>query len=231
MAKRTQTYKLIETIINAIDKTLYVKSITEDSEGIYTIESCNTLWLTKGFTITINSVAYEILSVNPNVSFQISGASLPSATSFTIYPPKYLHGTLIASVAEFNQKEVSNDKLPMIWLHQMTREKHNNNPEESLERESDCELLFLVDSNIQFTTNNSCELGVQPMRNLYAAFMEALKVASNVMDLSNYGETTVDHATFGFKVQKGTTQTWFDAVLAGVQMNMTIPFLKTQECC
>ena len=63
MSVKKSTYELLEPIIAAIDLTFTIDSIEDVGGGYYILFSCNTLWATKGFNVTIGGDAYNITTI------------------------------------------------------------------------------------------------------------------------------------------------------------------------
>lgn len=227
---RTQTHKLLETIFATIDRTVYVTSYTDNEDGSYTIETCDTKWLYLGRTITIGELDYVVTDLVVNESITVTGTELPEALTFELFPFYFIHGTIIAAMIQLNAEQYNWNKYPVAYLHQITREKFDENPENTLERESDCEIFFLAEANFSDWTNEEhSSYSIAPMRNLLFDFIDALKSAKNIGLIVDY--ELFDHAKFGvYLSDKGHTSSIFKDELSGVQLKITIPFEKDCSC-
>lgn len=228
---KLETFDLLKPVIDSIPNTFKGVGIVDNANGTYTITSSNTLWLSPGFYVAIGGVEYKILSIVANESIIIKGASLPITSTFTIYRPFFVHGTIIATNEELKAKNLSKNKFPMIYLHEITRERHYHSADSILDRESDCDIYFLVDADFEtWLTNDHYANAIKPMRNLVSMFIVALTSnQSLISDFDTY--ETFDHAKFGvYFADKGHTKNIFDDRLSGVQVRISIPFIKNTNC-
>ncbi len=235
--KRTQTYLLVKEIVDHINLSFHtseIQVITPASAGVlgvYKLLTCNTLWLTKGFDIIIDSVTFEVVSIDAS-SVTITGPSLPVLKTFDIYPPKFFHGTVRATVEEYDKRELLRDRLPMIWLKEMLKETFDKSPTSQIERISQCQLFFMIDFSEDWNYDEHCMFAVQPMRNLAEAFDAACvkcKIVGN-MDKVSYEQR--DHVKFGVYVEsQGNVKKIFNANLTGTEINTPIPFKHNKICC
>lgn len=228
-----QAYIIINDVLSKINKTIEVDSYDTVSANVFKINSCDTKWATIGFNITIGAISYKITDIDPNVSITISGASLPAASSFELYAPKYFQGTIRSTSAEFKNKNLASERLPFAWLHQMTRERVNRNPLKRLDRECDCDIYFLTDFDLKWDNDTICKKAVQPMRNLASEFILSAEKNMYLMKKDDGLQfDQFDHAKFGVYIsEQGKTDNIFDQYLSGTQLRITLPFLKIQSCC
>lgn len=225
-----ETWELLLPIIATINKTFKGKTVVENSPGDYTITACSTLWLTIGYNLTIGANIYKIVDLMPNQWIRLKGDIIPSVLEFDIYTPFNFHGTIIAQSEELNEIANSWDKLPMIYLHEITREKFHESDLDTIDRDSDCDFYFMVDCNIQdWKTSDHYKYAVRPMRNLLFAFVKALKESGKIGLFNTYD--VFDHAKWGVYISdKGHTKQIFKDHLSGTQLRITIPFLKEFSC-
>lgn len=237
MAIFKSTYELLEPVISAMNLSVKIQTVVENSAGNYTIFSCDTKWATVGFTISIQGNDFKIISVVPNFSITITGGLVaPVKGQFNLYVPKFYHGTIQATEADLNEKTnnnlLSSDKLPMIWLHEPVDEVVDFQPKSAIERKSNCDLFFIIDANFSGWSNDDhYEQAIKPMRSLFLSFYEALKGSGivnvnliesfKINDLPRFGRYT---ATSGAK-----TAIFAQYEMSGVKCNITLPFFR-QSC-
>ena len=99
------TVDIIKRVVAAIDNTFKVSSIIDNSDGTYTLETCDTLHLQENFPLVIDGNDYLVNEVVADTSITIAGSVLPTATSFEIYPPVYFHGTVIKAMEDMKEKK------------------------------------------------------------------------------------------------------------------------------
>lgn len=227
-AVRRTTYDLLTPIVNSIYKWINGDSITNHGNGTYTLYTCDTLWLTVKRKFTINSVSYTVEDLSPNEWVKLKGVSQPPL-KFEIYSPQFVHGTIIAQSTEYdNRSHLSWNKLPMIYLQEITREDFNNDVSESGDRDSDCTIYFMTEANIKdWKIVDHDKYAVMPMRNLLFGFIEALNEATNVDadELKKY--SVYNRQDWGeFLFPNGQIKKYFKDDLSGSELRITIPFLK-----
>lgn len=229
--KRAETFELLKPIVSTISNTVTMSSYIDNLNGTYVIYTDDTLWLTLGYTVTIGANEYTVKDIQCNEWVLLSGALPPLSTTFDIYNPFFVHGTILATDEELSLNIISKDKLPLIYLHEITREKFNNDPELSLDRESECDLYFLIDADFEnWNTNDHYRYAIQPMRNLLFALVDAIEAHHTVGIFDSY--EVFDHAKFGVYIaSKGHVNKIFKDDLSGSQLRITIPFQKNTCCC
>ena len=221
---------MLEPVVSAIPKTFTADSIDALGGGVYRLNSCDTLWLTLNRKVAIGATIYTITDLEPNQWVKVSGSLAPSTDTFDIYTPFFRHGTIIATNEELNRKHLHTDKLPMIYLHEITRERFSSDPEIAQDRESECDLHFLTDANFRdWKVVDHYKYAIAPMRNLLFAFVNQLKNSTFVGEFDEYD--VLDHAKWGvFIADRGSEKGIFDDQLSGSQLRINIPFLKEMNC-
>lgn len=224
--KATETYDLVKTLVEAIDLSFEGDSVVDLTGGHYKIFTENTKWITKGYTLTTNAVDYVVEDLSFNEWVKVSGVSIPTDLSFDIYAPKFHHGTVLEEQQVLNLITNSLNKLPLIWLKERVRERFEPDETLRLDRESDCDIYFLIDCNMEdWLRLDFDNYTIKPMRSLVAAFMDVLYDAPNVS--RDYQYEVTDDAKFGrYQDDKGNTKKIFGDALSGSFLKITIPFLK-----
>jgi hypothetical protein len=227
---KKETWRLLYSVIQLIDKSVTIKNVIDNHDGTYSIDSCNTKWLTLKSIFTYSGVDYTVMEIDPNVSMTIKGSAAPLAGTFDISAPFFFHGTIIATGEELHNINSTFDKFPMIFLHEVTEETFDNDEESSIDRTSDCSLYFMVDSNIQdWKTDLHYKYAIRPMRNLLFELIEVLNNNKGIGEFDNY--RVADHARWGvYIIDKGHTKQIFKDNLSGTSLKINIPFLKNLIC-
>jgi hypothetical protein len=227
----TNTYSRLLPIINSIDKSVVCQSVTDNTDGTYTFLCKDTGYLTSGFTVTIGLVDYFITDFDCNVSFTVSGASLPTQLTFDLYAPKFKHGTITKVASELKELTELSDRLPLIFLHEIIEEKRHLSELDIVDSDNDVRLYFLIDCNFaDWTQLQGDSKGVQPMRNLTNRFIKALAESPYVGELNGIGSIK-NYNVFGNTTDNGVTKNIFAEYLSGTQLKITISFLKDCDCC
>jgi hypothetical protein len=235
------TFELLQPIIDLIDKSVIIQSVTEIDPGKkYKLFLCDTKWATQGFPTTIQGNQYKIIALDPNVSITVSGTVLPTIGSFNLYAPKFLHGTIKVAEEGLNKKAsngslLSIDKMPLIWLHEPIDERISYDDENPIYRFSNCDIYFLVDANIsKWEQDDHYKQAIKPVRQLISGFMDAMMKSGlindnelgdiKIMDLPRFGRYTADN---------GASKAVFaEYELSGTKLNIEIPFIRnSKNCC
>ncbi len=237
------TYELLIPVIASINKTFTIDSILELTapdagvDGVWKLLSCNTLWATESFTVTIDDVDYIISANDPNISITITGPSAPTATTFQLYPPVFYHGTVKATEsdleAKINDRLLSTDRLPMIWLHEPTDETIEENPLRAIALTSRAELYFMTDADFAAWSNDDhYKLAIRPMRNLIESFMNAVNSATTINNNKITTSTPTDLPRFSqYTGKDGKDKTIFSRTLSGCKFEIELPFIRSNKIC
>lgn len=230
MAAKKDIYELVNELIDAIDLTCTIESVTDNLDGTYTFETCDTLHMqpaisNNGYTVTINGNEYTVLDVVNNTSVTVSGSVLPPVGTFQVYAPFFYHGTILATKSELDNEPNHKEKYPLVYLLERIQEKFIADEESAIEREVNLRMFFLANSDPeQWSTDDHYAKVIKPMKNLAEKFVDACKAASNIESIGDY--TVISHVKFGEYVEKGTIKKIFSESSGGVELQIPISFLK-----
>ena len=235
--KYKSTYELLKPIVDAIDKTFTIQSVTDNTDGTYTLFSCNTLWACQGFNVTIQGNVYKITTINPDVSITVKGTVLPTKGTFNLYPPVFYHGTIKATdgdlLKKINSKLLDSDRLPIIWLHEPTEERVEEDKMNAIAFRANCEIYFMVKSNFaEWTNDDHYTYAIKPMRGLITSFMDSVRKARTLNETKLTTSKPKDFARWGIYMGKdGGEKTIFSMPMSGCRFDIEIPFIKTKNNC
>ena len=232
-----ETVDIVEELISQLDIVVKFKSIVDNGDSTYTIETCNTGYLFPCYEFKIDGVDYKVLNEIGkdfifNERFTIKGNIVPTATEITLDSLKYYHGTVIATKEELSRKELSSDKFPMAFLLEIIEDDFNNKDDSRVDRNSQLRLFFLSETDENnWTTNEHYEFSIKPMRNLLYKFIAYLNDSNLIGKIDSYKAT--NHAKFGVYLSSkgGHTQRIFNDKLSGVELGIDLPILKSRACC
>ena len=226
----------MKPIIDAIDCTVYIDSVVELSPNVYQLNCSDTLWATLGFEIEIKTIKYFIASVETNVSMTVTGDSIPERGYFSLYKPKFYHGTINATESDLNapvnDNLLSSDKLPMIWLHEPIDEVISHQEEEAIEITSSCELYFMIDANFAGWKNEDhFSQAVKPMVQLWLSMYDAIKKSKSINEDIIEPYKKVDLPRFGrYTGYDGKNKAVFSAYeFSGTSVKISLPFWRTNK--
>lgn len=232
-----ETVDIVEELISQLDIVVKFKSIVDNGDSTYTIETCNTGYLFPCYEFKIDGVDYKVINEIGkdfifNERFTIKGNIVPTTTEITLDSLKYYHGTVIATKEELSRKELSSDKFPMAFLLEIIEDDFNNKDDSRVDRNSKLRLFFLSETDENnWTTNEHYEFSIKPMRNLLYKFIAHLNDSNLIGKIDSYKAT--NHAKFGVYLSSkgGHTQRIFNDKLSGVELGIDLPILKSRQCC
>jgi len=231
---RKETVDIIEDILYEMNRTFVVDGVIQEGGDVYTLLTCDTLYLHELKDITIDGNEYRITSVLHNTSITITGDVLPNVDSFEIPLPTYFHGKAIDTNAELDMVDDKETITPLVYLTETYTDRMYPN-DQLKERDVDLRIFFLTTANYDdWLTNEHYDKVIRPMRNLVYNFIETLDKSKIIGKFASYYDLT-NHAKFGiFILRKGATQRIFDDNFSGVELNIRLPILKdmtTDGCC
>lgn len=192
----------------------------------------------KGFDVDATyKVQTEVTSVEDNgdgtISFLVLDNFIFEITEIMFYVPndvKVKHGTIIDGNIQLTKIIEADEKYPLIFQHEITRETFFHDKKNKLERESEVDLFFLCTANFKDWTYSEHEkFAVEPMRELAFKFIEELKTSNGIGEFTEY--EILNHVKFGVYItEKGHETRIFNDKSSGVQLKIKIPFLKTCGC-
>lgn len=226
------TFSILEPIVALMPRVVTIDSVEDDGDDLYTLNTCNTLWLTIGYVFTYNSVDYTVRDLVTNEWVQVEGGSLPEAGDFTIDAPHFDHGTFLMKNAEL-KKDVANvwDYLPMIYLHEPTdNQNFPDDDDNAIGRIATCDFYFMIDCKYsEWLTLDHYRYAVRPMRNLMNEFINTLKAHGGIGIIESV--TDFDCPNWGITVDtKGSVRRLIDDELSGVGCRVDIPLTKSLVC-
>ena len=137
-----ETVDEIEQIVALMTPTVKIDEVIDNGDGTQTLLICNTYWMRKFLTVTIDGTEYEISAFDQNVSITIPIAPLVAVDSFVLQAPFYYHGTPIQANNEFLVEKRDNKKYPLIYLVE-SMDEFFYDEEHSNEKDSPLRILFL----------------------------------------------------------------------------------------
>jgi len=224
----------IENFLNGIDFSTPILAITDDSVNA-TISVCDLYYARKGLIIKIDGKDYTILSVDyVNSTITLKGliAPIPHVMIAKLQPLFYFHGTPLAVNSELSAIPFTSKKTPMLYVYEIIREDYDLDILSSIEKRSDVKMVFLDDSSEQITTDEHYQFVITPLANLVDKFIFELKRDKRnlaIKELANYKR--INHVRFGtYTDGKGHEKRIFQDQLTGIEVSLTLPFIKKFEC-
>jgi hypothetical protein len=207
--------------------TTEVYSLVDNLDGTYSFGVCNKRNLIVCSIVFFDGLPYEVTSINGNI-ITVSGGSVPVGEM--TYPVTYFfNGTPIMVGNELDRVLDASQKTPMAYLYEPLTDDFNDE-ESMIERDSRIRLFFLDQSNfMDWDTEQHYSGAVQPMYELAQAFVAYLRTNGGVGELGDYSITYIPNFSI-VRNQNGTTKKIFNDDLSGVELSISIPFLKSYVC-
>lgn len=224
---------IIRLVVEAMELEITVDNIVDNSDGTFTLETCNTEWVNPFDVIEVGEVKYEVKSYQIDKSIVIKPAKkinvTPTFTSFTLNAPHFFHGTPIQTNIELVKVDDTRDKTPMVWLVKPIREEFNGF-NRRIERESSLQLFFLDETRPnEWTTQMHHDQVVKPTSRMVDRFLEVVKINQKTFD-RHKGYVRIDRSNFGvFMDKQGYIKGILDDKLSGAEVNIILE-IKKQNC-
>lgn len=202
--------------------------------------SCDTSYAMNGRTIVLAGNSYEIETVSPNKYIEIEnpGSCMDVTTGTLDYDLHFFYGTVINTNNELTGIPDTDDKVPMVYLLEPFEDyvKHDNG--KSIERETSCHLYFLSWSNYwDWQTQDHHKIVLDVMETLAQKFMETAYDSGLTFPIEEYRQ--LSRVNFGvYKENRdknrqtaGAEARKFNDQLSGIEIKVTLPFLRVDNCC
>ena len=227
---RDIVYIIEENIIDRMNCNISVLSV---SGNVLTV--CDVKWSRVGLiltdiytqTYTITAVDYVLntITVEPNGGYNFNG------TLITLNKPYFFTGTPISTNKEWKSFSIDErNKVPFAWLVEPNDEDFKDE-QDTLERESDILMVFLDSNNTnQWRTMDTHDNRLQALYNMVEEFMDTIK-REFLFYSDNLSFKTKNFTKFGKETSSGMEANIIDANLTGVELRLTLPINRVNECC
>ena len=224
---------ILNGIVNAIDLTIKVDSIVDNGNGTYTLNVCETKYLTVNKTIVdANTVDFKVISFVKDVSItvkDIANGIAFTTSSLTIPRPKLIHGTpKIANDEYKNLSKRTNKRTPFIWLLE-----NYEFEDMGFNSEFDAKFrfkLFIMDwFEVNWKNDEHKEFAIKPMTELVDIIMDIIDNSFNFEERESH--TVKIRPRFGVIItNQGNSDKIIDEDLSGVEVTMELKVFDTTQC-
>lgn len=216
------TVDILDDFINLLDLSGLVLSSVFDGTDT-TLSMAKTYHARKNMMLNVDGNDYLILEVVNNMSIKVSG-EVVDPINYTVPNPFYFHGTPLMTNAHHISGAKEDDKLPMVYLYEILREKDKPVDSRTV-RESDLRLFFLDSADFEnWNTDAHYSYRLLGLNNLVDAFIDAARAYKCCFYLDETEFTRINHVKWGtWKDNSGHEQRIFDDDLTGVELNFTLP--------
>lgn len=224
------TVNIIKDIVNSISATVYISLADNNGDGTFTLFSDNTWWLSKDDIITIGVDEYRVNSFEQNVSFTITPTGtgvLPTATSFDLQAPTYIHGTLKMAKHEVDAIKGKMGLVPFIYLYEVLRDKKTTNPATAIDRETTLRIFFLNTSSFKDMLTEDVYLNIlDPLQTMFDLFITKIKASKYFTDNMDYDNIPL----VNFSEEGNQQKSIFDVNLSGIELRLDAEIRKDLGC-
>ena len=191
------------------------------------------------FDIVIGGKTYTIADYKLDGNkyrLYLIGADAINVTSFELYKPKFLHGTVMAVSAEtVDNKNVSLKSIvPFIFLIEEYKETFEEDWKNPIHRESQVQILFLTEEDITGKDTDTLKHNAtEPMSRLYWDFVDMLREHPEVFYTEDLRHTDLKKTKLAVFVNgKGyENKQYFGNKFSGREMQTTLKIKREASLC
>lgn len=231
MTPKVDIHEILRHVIDNMENRVFFQNITDNGDGTYLVDACNTMWAMNEDTFEWDGNTYTISEVDPNVSFVVSGdVAFNPSVYFELNRPHYFHGTITKTNNELNDITIGQDKFPMIYCFEIFRETYYQLKSDRRERSSSLRLFFLANAEkSDWLTEDHYEEVIIPVRNMVESFINYVDNKNGFSKLSDY--ETVNRVDFGtFTQDNGNLKSLFTDHLSGIELDIDLEINKDLTC-
>lgn len=235
MRSKESLINIIQDVVVNINCLVEIRTITSSGSD-YLLKVCDVKWAQAGYTLTIGSQPYKILSVDwvkKELLVTPDGHAIAiTAKQFLLYRPFFFHGTPIDTGTDLAKQANLSKKTPMIWLLETFEEEFNENNDEEEERRSPVRLFFLTQADLKKRPEQLQKEYVECMTRLKDAFIEAIEANHSRFDTNDLHYNTKYYPKFGVYItEKGVEKKYWADDLSGCEIDPQLLILKVDSCC
>ncbi len=229
MRYKKDIIQFVKEVVQGIDWTLTIETITNNGNGTWDLIMCDIGYLEILRDITIGGNTYTITEYISG-GIRVSGTVNITVKTFVPYALVFNHGTVLATISERADILLAKEKTPFVFFLEVIEEEFFEDNDNSLERRSPIRLFFLTVADFtNWKTLDYHTYAVQPMRRMMENFLEALKKALRVSEIDSY--KVINHNKFGvYANEKGFETAIFPENLSGCELRIGIEIRKKNNC-
>jgi hypothetical protein len=222
-----ETPEIIKSVIADLKPILKVKSVVPDG-SYFKAFVCKTYYFAKSQKVTINSIAYTVISVKSN-EYVVLDQDI-AVGSYELPVMYFKHGSILQTSAELSDTSDVFEVTPMAYLRRPISEKFELG-DSSIDRTSEITIFFLTQANFnEWETEEHDVNAVIPMRNMAYEFIELVNKKRNLFtEVKEFG--CEDMIKFGVVSDLGVKdKTYFTLTLSGVKLDFSLGIKKNENC-
>lgn len=229
---RRETVEIIGDLVAQLGATFLINSATLISgpgvePKVFLLTTNNTYHLRPKNEVTINSIVYKIQSIVIDTSITVTGASLPSVSSFSIPAPKYYYGTVIDTTNVLTGVVKANLITPMVYCYEPIKDRFFTG-DTPIDRESELKLFFLEQGDFEtWKTDDFLNMAIKQMRSLAYRFIDEVCQDSKIVNKPEDFDL-INRAKMKLKNTDKAGSNLFNHTLSGVEMSVILSILRGQ---
>lgn len=222
------TVDYISDIVDLMIPSITIDSVVDNGDNTQTLTMCNTYWIRKYLTITIEGVDYVVSSFVKDASITINKGTLVTATTFTMTKPYYFHGSPMQVNDEHIAIKISANKYPLIYLVEALTDNFYDELD-GKDKDMGLRIFFLdsLDSKNDEVDEHFTNV-VKPLNASLDYFVELLQ--ENALSLPFSYDVTNRIKVGTYTTNQGNTAEIFSDTLDGVEFVSTVTVLKSDSC-
>lgn len=221
------TVNVVKAFIEGLDLSSRVLSHSNNGTNT-TIQVGNVFHARPALVVDIDGSNYTVISADYSTNTLVVAGVIALPLLLTVPIPFYWHGTFMKLKNELNQILSIDDKVPMIYLHEIVREVRKNPSRTDIRKISDITLFFMDKApELGATTSQQYADIITPLEKTVDLFCDSLYADRKFSDMGDIMQ--VNEIEWGnYTDKKGHLKTFFDARLSGIALSFALPILK---CC
>jgi hypothetical protein len=231
-----EVVNIIKSLVQNMPYTINVKGIVL-SDGVYSITTCNTSYISERQIITIDGDTYEVSDVVVNDSFKLTptsdGVIDLELAEITLPPIGFYSGTLKDIDGERGAaKRMNLQETPFCWLREPFTINRNYDRSSPMFGDVDLEIYFMgeCDPDNMLAEDHRKEV-IYPMHNIADVFFKYIRDVR--VDVVNEIDRCVirELSNLGTQGANGMNERLFDENLSGVECRTTLTLEKLCKNC
>lgn len=226
MGKLLTPIDVISSIVSKTTAVIPVDSISAVVDGVFTIATTDTAWISLNQTIEIGGDKYRVKNFvcDTSVEFmQVGHVDVIAGNSFVLPAPTFHNGTYI--MVQEEQREISiAGASPFVWLAEVIKENFPINNGRPKIVNAPVRMFILTEADkANWSTADHYSNVIEPMRTLGFALLKRAILETGVYPLS--GDATItSHANAGAVEKNGHPKALFNENLSGVELTFSLPY-------
>lgn len=228
--------EVLKTINSSMQLVVNVKDSTDNGDGTFTLDTCNTHYLRDCSLFNIGNDEYSVESfdLNRSVTYKPLSGAPEILGDFTLRNPLFLIGTPRMTQEELSQRKSELDRHPFIWLLEVFASRFPTDPINPISNYAPVTLFFLDSSdNDMWLNSDHREQIIRPMKGLIDSFIQASKDSKLIQRdfIGSKDVSVIDRVRYGkYEQNKGHTAQLLGEKLSGVEIRIEFPILEFQRC-